>query len=256
MEEKIMSNGNSRSQGGWLAMATAIVVSTVLAGSAVDRIRSRAVRKIDVTGSAKRRIVSDLIQWQASIATQNTERTKAYRDLNTHVQAVMKYLGEQGVKPDEIRPSSTTIAELIETEIVIKGEDRFERRVLKGYRAEQSVVVRSKDVDRIERLSREITQLLDRGIPVSSHAPSYFYTKLGELKIEMLAEAAKDARVRAESMVKQTGGAQLGKLRTADMGVINVNAANSTETSWQGNNDTLSLEKDIITIVHVTFELD
>ncbi len=40
------------------------------------------------------------------------------------------------------------------------------------------------------------------------------------------------------------------------MGVINVNPANSTETSWEGNNDTTSLEKDIITIVHVTFELE
>ena len=40
------------------------------------------------------------------------------------------------------------------------------------------------------------------------------------------------------------------------MGVINVNPANSTETSWEGNNDTTSLDKDIITIVYVTFELE
>jgi hypothetical protein len=30
---------------------------------------------------------------------------------------------------------------------------------------------------------------------------------------------------------------------------------NSTETSVQGNNDTASLEKDIITMVHVTYDL-
>lgn len=39
------------------------------------------------------------------------------------------------------------------------------------------------------------------------------------------------------------------------MGVINVNPANSTATSWEGNNDKSSYEKDIITIVHLTFEL-
>jgi hypothetical protein len=71
----------------------------------------------------------------------------------------------------------------------------------------------------------------------------------------MLAEASKDARTRAENIVASAGGAEIGKLRSADMGVINVNPANSTEGSWDGNNDTSSLEKDIITIVHATFEL-
>ena len=37
---------------------------------------------------------------------------------------------------------------------------------------------------------------------------------------------------------------------------INVNPANSTDTNWQGNNDTTSLDKDILTIVHITFALD
>jgi hypothetical protein len=72
----------------------------------------------------------------------------------------------------------------------------------------------------------------------------------------MLAAAARDARVRAQSILEQTGGARLGKLRTADMGVINVNPANSTETSWEGRNDTSSIEKDILTVVHVSFELE
>jgi hypothetical protein len=46
------------------------------------------------------------------------------------------------------------------------------------------------------------------------------------------------------------------KAHPADMGVINVNAANTTETSWEGHNDTASLEKDILTVVHVSFELE
>ena len=38
--------------------------------------------------------------------------------------------------------------------------------------------------------------------------------------------------------------------------VININPANSTQGSWDGNNDTTSLEKDIITIIHATYELE
>ena len=70
----------------------------------------------------------------------------------------------------------------------------------------------------------------------------------------MLAAAAKDARARAENIVEPAGGT-LGSLIGADMGVININPPNSRSSSWDGNNDTITVEKDIITIVHATFEL-
>ena len=93
-------------------------------------------------------------------------------------------------------------------------------------------------------------------MPITSEAPSYYYTQLGALKIEMLAEAGRDARTRAERILQSAGGATLGRLRRADMGVININSANSTDVSSEGNNDTTSLEKDILTIVHTSFELN
>jgi hypothetical protein len=41
-----------------------------------------------------------------------------------------------------------------------------------------------------------------------------------------------------------------------NMGIININAANSTETSTEGNNDTSSCDKDIITIIHAEYEVN
>lgn len=249
-----MNPGDVRSQLGWFAMAAAVVVTALVGAGTLERVRTRAVRRIEVTGSAKKRIVSDLIEWKATLDLQAPERIKAYRELTGHSQAAMAYLAAQGVKPEEIRAGAVTVTERIETEWVGSGENRVERRVHKGFDAQQTITVRSADVERVERLSREISRLLERGVPVTSSAPRYFYTRLGELKVEMLAQAAKDARTRADAVVAQTG-ATLDRLRSADMGVINVNPANSTETSWQGNNDTSSLEKDIVAIVHVTFEL-
>lgn len=91
---------------------------------------------------------------------------------------------------------------------------------------------------------------------VTSDSPSYYYTRLGELKLEMLAEAAKDARGRAENILRSAGNTSVGKLVYADMGIIDINAANSTETSTEGNNYTNSRDKDIITIVHASFEVN
>ena len=137
-----------------------------------------------------------------------------------------------------------------------KEPTRTTKQVFKGYVTKEAIEVSSKDVARVEKASREITSLLEQGVSITSSAPSYYYTRLGELKVEMLAAAGKDARARADNILKSTGGADIRKLISADMGIININPANSTQTSEQGNNDTSSLDKDIITIVHADFELE
>ncbi|MCB9729584.1 MAG: SIMPL domain-containing protein [Deltaproteobacteria bacterium] len=236
--------------------ALALLGATWIASSTWERVRTRpAERTIEVTGSAKKRIVSDLIEWSAEIATREADRTEAYRALRRHVEAAMAWLTQQGVKPADVRVSSVTTRELMETEYVGVGEERIARTVSRGWSAEQTISIRSGEMDRIEKVSREITTLLEQGVPVTSYPPQYFYTKLGEVKVDMLAEAAADARGRAENIVRSGGGAGIDQMISADMGVINVNPANSTATSWDGNNDTTSLEKDIITIVHMSFTL-
>ena len=251
------NNLNQRtSLGGWLAISLGIIICTGIAAQSWVRVRLHRDRAIEVTGSAKRRIVSDLIEWQSTIATEDKDRTAAYKTLHEHVSRALAYLKEQGITGTELRVSSATTEQLTETEYQGNGENRIERKVNKGFRTTQSIAVSSKDVAKVERVSREITQLIESGVPVTSESPSYYYTQLGTLKIEMLAEAAKDCRIRGERILQSTGGAKIGKLRRADMGVININPANSTEVSNEGNNDTNSLEKDILTIIHCSFELD
>ena len=104
-------------------------------------------------------------------------------------------------------------------------------------------------------VSRAATELINQGIAIDSGAPEYHYTRLGELKIQMLHEAAKDTRVRAQQIADATG-AKLGPLRSARMGVMQINPADSTETSSEGNNDTSSLDKDVIAVVTSNFQLE
>jgi hypothetical protein len=134
-------------------------------------------------------------------------------------------------------------------------EGRELEETVTGYTMSQTVEVRSSDVDRVTQVSREATELINQGIMIDSSSPEYHYTKIGELKIQMLREAAKDTRVRAEQIAQATG-AKLGPLRSARMGVMQINSADSTETSSEGNNDTSSLDKDVIAVVTSNFQLE
>jgi hypothetical protein len=188
--------------------------------------------------------------------------TAAYKVLRGQTDRAIEFLKAQGIKPDEIKPQSADVREDIEVleefKVLpgVKEPLRIEKKIHKGWVTTQTIFIRSKDVTVVEKASREVTQLLEEGISISSRAPEYFYTRLGELKIEQLAAAGKDARQRADNILRNTGGASIGRLVDADMGIININPANSTETSDEGNNDRSSLEKDIITIVHARFRLD
>ena len=116
--------------------------------------------------------------------------------------------------------------------------------VFKGYVLTQSIRVESTDVEKIEKISREASDLLDQGIQISTNDVSYYYTKLADLKIEMLANATKDARNRAETIAKNAG-ANLGGLKTANMGVFQITAPNSSneDYSWGGTFNTSSKQK-------------
>jgi hypothetical protein len=119
----------------------------------------------------------------------------------------------------------------------------------------QYVMVESKDMKKVPEVSRSITSLIKDGVEIDSGSPRYLYTKLAELKIDMLAEASKDATMRASQIVNNANG-KLGRLVEAKMGVMQINPKGSSATSAEGNNDTSSFEKEIMALVTVRFELN
>jgi hypothetical protein len=75
--------------------------------------------------------------------------------------------------------------------------------------------------------------LIENGIEINSLQPSYFYTKLSELKIDLLAKASADAKKRAETIAVNSGNS-LGSVKRASMGVFQITGQNSNEAFSEG----------------------
>ena len=87
----------------------------------------------------------------------------------------------------------------------------------------------------VEKVSRKISDVLDKGIRINMYSPRYYYTKLADLKHEMIKKATEDAKERAEIIATQSGG-ELGALRDARMGVFQITGQYSDEDySWGGS---------------------
>lgn len=231
---------------GFVALALAIGLgSAAIADGIRDRNRGDV---LSVTGSAKRRIVSDYVVWDLSVTSQQTTAAAAAKELGGWADRVRVFLRAQGVRDDEltIQPVSTE---------TLSGEPDTEQagRVV-AFRLTRSFQVRSPRVREIADVAEATSALLAQGIPLSVQPPQYVYTKLKELRPALLAEATKDAQNRARVLVGATG-AKLGKLRGVDVGVFQVTSPNSTEVSDYGVYDTSTLQKDVTAVVNVTFAL-
>ena len=235
---------------GGTALAIGLIVSSMILGWAYTGTK-KSEEAITVTGSAKKRIKSDLVVWNAGASVQGTQLADAYKQIAEHTPQIKKYLLEKGIPEDQITVSAISTVPLKKT--VTYGEEQSSEII--GYELRQEVTVTSSDVDKIAQIARESTELINRGILLKSQAPQFYYTKLGDLKIEMLGEAAKDAKARADRIAESTGS-NIGSIRSARMGVMQITAPESTEVSDYGVNDTSSIDKDVNAVVNVSFAVN
>ncbi len=235
--------------GGMVAIALSFVLCTLIISIAVVKVK-RAGDSISVVGSAKRPIVSDYIIWRGSVSSRQPTMQAGYRELKKYADAVQKYFSEQ-----EIPDSIITFGSVSSYPIMERNDNGRETGRVLAYNLSQNFDIRSDDVDRIADLSRNITELINDGIPLRSFPPEYIYTKLAEARVELLAEATKDAKNRAD-MIARAAGREAGVIKSAKMGVFQVTSRNSTSVSDYGMYDTSTLLKDVTAVVRVNFAVE
>ncbi len=231
-----------------LALAAGLVFASLVVAGAWTRIAETQV--INVTGSARKNVRSDLVVWRANFSVDAATLLEAQRKLQADLAKVLVFLHARGLTEFAVQP--VQIRDL--TARQRNNEDETTNSVRVGYRLSQAIVVNSADVERVPKLAGDSGELLQQGIAFVSEGFEFIYTKAGDAKVEMMAEATKDARARAEQIAGQ-GGRRIKELRSARMGVVQINPLYSSSTSWEGNNDTTALEKTITATIAATFAL-
>ena len=244
-----MSENPNRSLIGTGIIAFAVIASTMLLGNSV--VRARGGGEIKVTGSARKDIDSDMIAWTGRIAYRSDTMGNGYSAVKTAISKLTDYLKSKGLTENEIVIGAVQTTALYE-EKKEGGYDNGGYRSIKGYDVSQAVTVRSTKVNEVEQISRESTDLIAQGVPLVSETPQFFYTKIGDVKREILGLAAEDARKRAEEVASKSG-AGVGDVRGVRMAPLQITPRYDFEIYDSGYNDLTSKEKSISAVVTVTF---
>lgn len=240
-----------------LLISIAWIASSFVLARGLSTINSH--NAISVTGTAERIVESDAAKWQFMLTRQATPETYTFaaKQLKEAQVVTVKYLINHGVNEKAITVQPLTQNAICQTQnqVMYDGSGRQQCSGAFTYSLAQTIIVESDDVNRVRDLSLNApSDLTTLGVQVQTVSVDFLYTKLADIRAELLEQASSNAKERAVAIAKSTGNS-IGSVKDASQGVFQVTQKNSTDVSDYGSYDTSTIEKKITAIVRASFEV-
>ncbi len=227
-------------------LALGLIISALIASYTFYAIRSFE-NTLVVTGSAKTSVTADSVKWSSSFSRTVSESAlqTGYAQMARDSKIVQDFFTKEGIAADKVTLSP----------IFVEQNYRYDssgQNLPREYTLRQTVTISSNEVQKINQLAKNVQGIINQGVIFSTQSPEYYYSKLAELRVSLLEDAVKDAKARAEKLASSSGR-QVGVLKSAASGVVQVLAPNSVEVADYGQYDTGTVEKDVMITVRATF---
>ncbi len=222
--------------------AVALIICTYIFTKGLVTYKTNNNGGLSATGSASVDFEADLIVWRGTYSAYASTTTEAYSMLDRDTRKIKKYLEDNEIDLDEVVFSSIDISKRYSSNYNDQGN--YVGDTFNGYELYQTVTVSSEDVDKVENVSRDITELIEDGVEFTSNSPEYYYTDLDSLKLELVEAATQNAKERIDLMAKGSG-CQVGKLVSSNLGVFQITGKNAADDEYSsgGTYNTSSREK-------------
>lgn len=152
-------------------LGIAFVLGLSFAAYQVSRIR-KVPSEISVTGIAERNFKSDLIVWTATYSVQDYSSSEGYQDLQRIGKEVRNFIKKNDIPDSSYLFSGISISKMYDQ---VTDGNNYYRQVFAGYNLSQTVTITSQDIDRVEALSRNITELINQGIEIFGRSELLLY---------------------------------------------------------------------------------
>ena len=171
-----------------------------------------------VKGLAEMNVKADLAVWNIKFVVTGNDVVKAQQEMAAQTVVVKNFLLKNQIAENEISVGLLETTDRM-ADMYNSGNDNNVRFILT-----QNMTVKSSDVDKIAATLNKSGELVAKGVIFSrsyDYPVSYLFTRLNEIKPEMLAQATKNAREAAEEFAKNSGSS-VGKIRVANQGVFSI----------------------------------
>jgi hypothetical protein len=203
-----------------------------------------ALNTAEAKGLAERRVEANRANWQLTFSVAGKKREEIsglYKVSEQQQVTITNLMKENGFDDDEIEIG------IIDYHY---REYRDENQLLvdQEHQLIGSISVETNKVRLVSKVRASVNKLIAQGINISNGAPSYRFTKLNDIKPDMLREATKNARIAANEFA-ESAGVSVGGIRSARQGGFYIRDAG------EEYGDTQKIEKDVRIVTTITFYL-
>lgn len=199
-------------------------------------------RGVTVRGVAERNVKADLAVLPLKFTASGEVLSEVQARIDGDLAIVRQFLTAQGYPADAVSLGQLSVADTRSREW---GSNNNGPRFILS----QTVVVRTNDVDRVQKTTRALNELVRQGVVLQDfNGPTYVFTKLNDVRPAMIAEATASARTGAEQFAKDSRTA-LGPIRQATQGSFEILARDEI------GDETTSLDKKVRVVTTVSYRL-
>ena len=178
-------------------------------------------RSVSVRGLAEREVDADLAVWNMSFSMGENSLESMQRSIVEKTEVIKKYLIKHGLEESDftVKPAAITDNSL--------NSYMDQTKITYKFVAQQTILVRSGKIEAVKSANADSLELVSAGIAVSQDYDSkvsYEFTKLNDIKPEMIAEATKNARTAAEQFAHDSNS-KVGKIKKATQGLFTIEDA-------------------------------
>ncbi len=205
-------------------LGLSMIIGGYLLGDGLLRARM-ADRSVTVRGLAEREVTADLATWTISYSARSGDLSEAQRDIDRDTESIRAFFGELGFEADALQPSGVNVSEYSNN----RGETTYTIR--------QRLQLRTTDIERAQAAVARQFELVRRGVVLEEGSGmSFTFTRLNEIKPEMVAEATRDARAAANQFADDSG-TDVGGIRNATQGYFSIESRDG-DAGGYGSADT------------------
>lgn len=239
-----------------LLLSVSIGVSGWLLSEALFEV-GKPQRAVTVKGLVEKDVKSDFAVWAMRFRVADNDLNLAQSAIMTQRDTMLKFLKGQGLKDEEIDIGNLRV---IDKQAQEYGDSQG---AVNRFIIEMTVTVRSANVEVVSKAAANSADLVKQGIVLSQDnscdgGVRFVYTKLNEIKPQMLAEATKNARKAAEQFANDSGS-KVGVILKAYQGVFSINSRDRVAENMDGGggcSETASVFKKVRVVTTVDYALE
>lgn len=225
--------------GRWLASSAILAIGMVIGGFALgDGIKraQRADRAVTVKGLSERNVTADLATWTITYSANAPDLVTAQASVDRDTGQIRAFFRELGFPAESLQPTGVNVSQLKDNGVV-------------SFTVRQRVSLRTTDIKRAENAVRRQFDLVRRGVILEEGSGmAYTFTKLNDIKPQMVAAATQDARAAAEQFAKDSG-AEVGAIKNAAQGYFSIEARDGDSGGGWGQSDTPYKKVRVVTTI-------